>query len=119
MGAIVDIQLGRLQGLLDERKITLTLDDAAREWLAGAGYDPAFGARPLKRVIQKAVQDPLADRILAGTIPDGTALTLSADAEGLILFGDSLMAREAVQLGGGAPPSDLGPASADEGTLLN
>ncbi len=119
MGAIVDIQLGRLQGLLDERKITLTLDDAAREWLAGAGYDPAFGARPLKRVIQKAVQDPLADRILAGTIPDGAALTLSADTEGLILNGEVLKSREAFQLGGGAPPSDLGPASPDEGALLN
>jgi ATP-dependent Clp protease ATP-binding subunit ClpB len=71
MGAIVDIQLKRLLKLLAERKIGLDLDDAARAWLADNGYDPAYGARPLKRVIQKAVQDPLAARILAGEIADG------------------------------------------------
>ena len=66
MAAIVDIQIGRLQKLLADRKITLKLDDAARTWLANHGYDPAYGARPLKRVIQKQVQDPLAEEILAG-----------------------------------------------------
>ncbi|MBO6640110.1 MAG: ATP-dependent chaperone ClpB [Roseitalea sp.] len=71
MGAIVGIQLGRLERLLAERKITLQLDEDARQWLADKGYDPAYGARPLKRVIQKNVQDPLAERILAGEIADG------------------------------------------------
>jgi ATP-dependent Clp protease ATP-binding subunit ClpB len=72
MGAIVDIQLGRLEKLLAERKITLQLDTDARQWLADKGYDPAYGARPLKRVIQKNVQDPLAERILSGDIADGS-----------------------------------------------
>ncbi|MEM9421646.1 MAG: ATP-dependent chaperone ClpB [Pseudomonadota bacterium] len=116
MGSIVDIQLARLQTLLDERKISLSLDDAAREWLAAAGYDPAFGARPLKRVIQKSVQDPLADRILAGAIPDGSSLSLSANAEGLTLNGENLKSREAFTLGAGGTGSTATP---DVGTLLN
>jgi ATP-dependent Clp protease ATP-binding subunit ClpB len=74
MAVIVDIQIGRLQKLLADRKITLTLDDSARTWLADKGYDPAYGARPLKRVIQKAVQDTLADAILRGTVKDGDAV---------------------------------------------
>ena len=74
MGAIVDIQMLRLGRLLIERKIVLTLTDAARTWLADKGYDPAYGARPLKRVIQKSVQDPLAEAILAGHIKDGEAV---------------------------------------------
>ncbi|MEQ8403178.1 MAG: ATP-dependent chaperone ClpB [Roseitalea porphyridii] len=74
MGAIVDIQLERLERLLAERKISLRLDEAARQWLADKGYDPAYGARPLKRVIQKQVQDPLAERILAGEIADGSVV---------------------------------------------
>ena len=72
MGAIVDIQLQRLETLLAERKITLRLDGDARRWLADKGYDPAYGARPLKRVIQKQVQDPLAEKILGGEIADGS-----------------------------------------------
>ena len=68
---IVDLQIGRLQALLEDRKITIELDDAARTWLADKGYDPTYGARPLKRVIQKALQDPLADQILAGDVGDG------------------------------------------------
>ena len=71
MAQIVDIQLARLQKLVDDRKITLDLDDSARTWLAEKGYDPVYGARPLKRVIQREVQDPLADKLLAGDIPDG------------------------------------------------
>jgi len=71
MGRIVDIQFSRLQRLLEERKIALTLDDAARDWLAAKGWDPAYGARPLKRVIQRSVQDPLAEMILAGEVRDG------------------------------------------------
>ena len=71
MGAIVDIQMDRLRKLLTDRKIELVVSDAARNWLADKGYDPAYGARPLKRVIQKNVQDPMAEEILGGTIKDG------------------------------------------------
>ncbi len=76
MAAIVDIQIRRLQKLLDEKQLTITLSAEATEWLANKGYDPAYGARPLKRVIQKEVQDPLAERILAGDIKDGQAITV-------------------------------------------
>src|SRR5512140_1488303 len=71
MGSIVDIQIKRLAKLLEERKITIALDAKARDWLAEKGYDPAYGARPLKRAIQKAVQDPLAELILSGRVRDG------------------------------------------------
>jgi ATP-dependent Clp protease ATP-binding subunit ClpB len=77
MGQIVDIQMGRLQKLVDDRNITIELDDAARTWLANRGYDPAYGARPLKRVIQKQVQDPLAEQILAGGVKDGDTVKVS------------------------------------------
>ena len=77
MAAIVDIQMVRLQKLLADRKIALQLDDAARTWLANRGYDPAYGARPLKRVIQKSVQDPMAERLLAGRIKDGDGVKLT------------------------------------------
>ena len=85
MGAIVDIQMARLAKLLEDRKITLELAPEARAWLAAKGYDPAYGARPLKRVIQKAVQDPLAEKILGGEILDGTEVTIGAGADGLII----------------------------------
>ena len=85
MGGIVDIQLARLMKRLAARKITLTLDDAARAWLADEGYDPVFGARPLKRVIQRALQDPLAEMLLAGDVADGETLAVSAGAEGLLI----------------------------------
>jgi ATP-dependent Clp protease ATP-binding subunit ClpB len=78
MGDIVDIQLRRLQRLLDERKIKLSLDPKGRQWLADRGYDPAYGARPLKRVIQKWVQDPLAQQILSGGIRDGATVKIGA-----------------------------------------
>ncbi len=87
MTRIVDIQMTRLQKLLDERKIAITLDAGAREWLADKGWDPAYGARPLKRVIQKSVQDPLAEMILAGTIKDGEKVTVSAGKQGLTFNG--------------------------------
>ena len=87
MDAIVDIQMGRLTKLLADRKITLTLDEPARRWLGDAGYDPVYGARPLKRVIQKALQDPLAEMILAGTIKDGETLEVSAGPDGLTIDG--------------------------------
>lgn len=74
MGAIVDIQLARLKQLLADRKITLELDDEARAFLADKGYDPAYGARPLKRAVQKYVQDPLAEQILQGNFPDGSTI---------------------------------------------
>ena len=87
MGRIVDIQLVRLTKLLEERKITLQLEPAARDWLAEKGYDPAYGARPLKRVIQKHVQDPLAELILSGRIKEGERVTISAGKSGLTFNG--------------------------------
>ncbi|MBG0812265.1 ATP-dependent chaperone ClpB [Methylosinus sp. H3A] len=87
MGAIVDIQILRLQKLLDDRKITLTLDEKARALLAAKGYDPAYGARPLKRVIQKELQDPLAEALLGGDIVDGSTVRVSTDSQGLTLEG--------------------------------
>jgi ATP-dependent Clp protease ATP-binding subunit ClpB len=87
MGAIVDIQLGRLQKLLDDRKITISVSDVARKWLAEKGYDPAYGARPLKRVIQKNVQDPLAEEVLAGRIKDGDTVDIDATAGTLTFNG--------------------------------
>jgi ATP-dependent Clp protease ATP-binding subunit ClpB len=84
MAAIVDIQLARLLTLLEERKITLDLDDSARSFIAEKGYDPAYGARPLKRVIQKQVQDPLAEQVLAGEIRDGDTVTITAGTDRLL-----------------------------------
>jgi ATP-dependent Clp protease ATP-binding subunit ClpB len=77
MGRIVEIQFSRLTKLLEDRKITLTLDDDARDWLADKGWDPAYGARPLKRVIQRSVQDPLAEMILAGDVKDGDTVAIA------------------------------------------
>jgi ATP-dependent Clp protease ATP-binding subunit ClpB len=88
MGRIVDIQIRRLQKLLDDRKIVLVLDPSARDWLAEKGWDPAYGARPLKRVIQKSVQDPLAEMILAGKVKDGETVTVSGDKLGLTFNGE-------------------------------
>ena len=85
MDGIVDIQLARLQNRLVGRKITLAYDAAAKTWLADEGYDPVFGARPLKRVIQRALQDPLAELLLSGDVKDGDTLSVSAGAEGLIM----------------------------------
>ncbi|HOV05524.1 MAG TPA: AAA family ATPase, partial [Kaistiaceae bacterium] len=85
MGAIVDIQMKRLQKLLEERKIVLDLDAGARAWLADKGYDPAYGARPLKRVIQKALQDPLAEKILAGEVHDGMTVPVRAAGDRLAI----------------------------------
>ncbi|GGO08816.1 chaperone protein ClpB [Iodidimonas muriae] len=82
MAGIVDIQLERLQDLLVDRKITLELDDAARAWLAQAGYDPVYGARPLKRTIQRQVQNPLADLILKGEVKDGQTVKVSVGESG-------------------------------------
>ncbi|MEM1314235.1 MAG: ATP-dependent chaperone ClpB [Pseudomonadota bacterium] len=89
MDGIVDIQLALLEARLADRKIGLALDGSAREWLADRGYDPVYGARPLKRVIQKALQDPLAERLLAGTIKDGETVSVGAGLDGL-LIGDAV-----------------------------
>src|SRR6267154_1944865 len=87
MGRIVEIQFTRLQKLLEDRKITLTLDAAARDWLAAKGWDPAYGARPLKRVIQRHLQDPLAEMILAGDVADGDRVTISSQGNVLTFNG--------------------------------
>jgi ATP-dependent Clp protease ATP-binding subunit ClpB len=83
MAAIVDIQLERLLMLLEDRKVKLELDEAAREWLAEAGYDPVYGARPLKRVIQRNLQDRLAGLLLEGSIKDGESVRVTASPDGL------------------------------------
>jgi ATP-dependent Clp protease ATP-binding subunit ClpB len=87
MTRIVDIQMRRLGKLLEDRKITIDLEPAAREWLAEKGWDPAYGARPLKRVIQKSIQDPLAELVLAGTVKDGDRVVISASKQGLTFNG--------------------------------
>jgi ATP-dependent Clp protease ATP-binding subunit ClpB len=87
MTGIVTIQLSRLEKRLAQRKIALDLNDDARAWLADEGYDPVFGARPLKRVIQRSLQDPLAEMILAGDVRDGDALSVTAGPDGLIVGG--------------------------------
>ena len=91
MSGIVDIQLARLLKRLAARKIRLELDDSAKAWLAEEGYDPVFGARPLKRVIQRALQDPLAEMLLAGDIADGDTIPVNAGVDGLII-GDRVAA---------------------------
>jgi len=88
MGAIVAIQLGRLRVLLAERRIDLDLDSAATEWLANAGYDPVYGARPLKRVIQRSLQNPLASQILEGRINDGDTVHVTAGDGALVINGE-------------------------------
>ena len=90
MAQIVDIQMQRLQKLLADRKITLMLDDQARTWLANKGYDPVYGARPLKRVIQKQVQDPLAEQVLNGTVKDGDTVLVSVRDGHLTVNGEDV-----------------------------
>jgi ATP-dependent Clp protease ATP-binding subunit ClpB len=85
MAGIVDIQMARLLKRLVARKISLVLDDATKSWLADEGYDPVFGARPLKRAIQRALQDPLAEMILSGDVIDGDTVTLSVGPDGLVI----------------------------------
>ena len=87
MSVIVDIQLERLRALLADRKIGLSLDAAAVEWLANEGYDPVYGARPLKRVVQRSLQNPLAQALLEGTIREGETVDVSASRDGLVLNG--------------------------------
>jgi len=84
---IVDIQIGRLEGLLKDRKMRIELAESARQWLAEQGYDPVYGARPLKRVIQKELQDPLARLLLEGRIHDGEAIKVDVDGDSLTING--------------------------------
>ncbi|HIP23521.1 MAG TPA: AAA family ATPase, partial [Rhodobacteraceae bacterium] len=85
MDGIVDIQIGILQRRLADRKITLEFDDAAHKWLADEGYDPVYGARPLKRVIQRSLQNELAELLLSGEVLDGATIPISADGSGLLV----------------------------------
>jgi ATP-dependent Clp protease ATP-binding subunit ClpB len=85
MGAIVDIQIQRLLGLLEDRKIVLELSDGAKQWLADKGFEPAYGARPLKRVIQKYLQDPLSEKILGGEVVDGAHVKVEDGTDRLLL----------------------------------
>jgi ATP-dependent Clp protease ATP-binding subunit ClpB len=110
MAAIVDIQFKRLARLLEDRKITLELDPRGRQWLADKGYDPSYGARPLKRVIQKAVQDPLAQMLLAGEIGDGAVIKVSAAHGQLTINGKPI--------GGGSADAET-PAGSKPGTIVN
>jgi ATP-dependent Clp protease ATP-binding subunit ClpB len=107
MGRIVEIQFGRLQTLLEERKIVLTLDAAARDWLAAKGWDPAYGARPLKRVIQRNVQDPLAEMILAGEIRDGDHVAISVEGNVLTFNGKAPQTAEIAQFEAPIPKRKL------------
>ena len=94
MDKIVDIQIARLQKLLADRRIEIMLDSKARDWLATAGYDPVYGARPLKRVIQRRLQDPLAQMLLEGDLADGIKVKVSAGKFGLIINGKTFDASE-------------------------
>jgi ATP-dependent Clp protease ATP-binding subunit ClpB len=85
MAPIVDIQVGRVQKLLKDRKITLDLTDAARRWLGRVGYDPVYGARPLKRAVQRYLQDPLAEKLLSGQIPDGSTVHIEEGDGALVI----------------------------------
>ena len=100
MSAIVDIQLSRLARRLNSRNIKIELDQSAKSWLANEGYDPVFGARPLKRVIQNAIQNPIAEMLLSGDIDDNDIINVSAGADGLIV-GDRL------GKSGISPPEDI------------
>jgi len=92
MSSIVDIQLKRLEALLADRKIKLVFKPDAKHWLADRGYDPVYGARPLKRVIQKSVQDPLSELILAGKISEGEEIKVSAAGDKLLFNGENIRA---------------------------
>jgi len=107
MGRIVEIQFSRLTRLLEERKITLTLDAAARDWLAAKGWDPAYGARPLKRVIQRYLQDPLSEMILSGDVKDGDRVAISAKGNVLTFNGKAPQTAEIAQFEAPIPKRKL------------
>ncbi|HVO16811.1 MAG TPA: ATP-dependent chaperone ClpB, partial [Alphaproteobacteria bacterium] len=95
MTGIVKIQLDRLRALLAQRKIALDVDDRALAWLANTGYDPVYGARPLKRVIQRSLQNPLAGMILEGRVKDGQKVKITAKDGGLAINGERIEAEAA------------------------
>jgi ATP-dependent Clp protease ATP-binding subunit ClpB len=107
MGRIVEIQFARLTKLLEERKIALTLDAAARDWLAAKGWDPAYGARPLKRVIQRHLQDPLAEMILSGDVKDGDKVAISSEGNVLTFNGKAPKTAEITQFDAPMPKRKL------------
>jgi ATP-dependent Clp protease ATP-binding subunit ClpB len=107
MGRIVEIQFARLTKLLEDRKITLTLDGQARDWLAEKGWDPAYGARPLKRVIQRSVQDPLAEMILAGEVADGDTVKIATKGNVLTFNGKPAQTAEIAQFESPVPKRKL------------
>ena len=107
MGRIVEIQFARLTKLLEERKIALTLDAAARDWLAAKGWDPAYGARPLKRVIQRYLQDPLAEMILSGEVKDGDQVAISSEGNVLTFNGKAATTAEIAQFDAPIPKRKL------------
>jgi ATP-dependent Clp protease ATP-binding subunit ClpB len=107
MGRIVEIQFARLTELLEDRKIVLELDAMARDWLADKGWDSAYGARPLKRVIQRSVQDPLAEMILAGEVRDGDRVVISAKGNVLTFNGEVPKTAEIVQFDAPVPKRKL------------
>jgi ATP-dependent Clp protease ATP-binding subunit ClpB len=107
MGRIVEIQFGRLTKLLEDRKIVLTLDAAARDWLAAKGWDPAYGARPLKRVIQRNLQDPLAEMILADEVKDGDRVAISVKGNVLTFNGKAPQTAEIAQFEAPIPKRKL------------
>src|ERR1043166_7830194 len=107
MGRIVEIQFARLTTLLEERKIELTLEPSARDWLADKGWDPAYGARPLKRVIQRNLQDPLSEMILAGEIQDGDRVVISVEGNVLTFNGHAPQTAEIAQFEAPVPKRKL------------
>jgi ATP-dependent Clp protease ATP-binding subunit ClpB len=107
MTGVVEIQLGRLRKMLADRDLTLELDESALRWLADAGYDPAYGARPLKRVIQRELQNPLATRILEGRLPDGQTIRVSGGKDGLVLDGETSAITSSSTWGTGLRPATL------------
>jgi ATP-dependent Clp protease ATP-binding subunit ClpB len=102
IGSIVGIQLERVRGLLAERRIELVLDKKARSWFAEAGYDPVYGARPLKRVIQQHLQNALAIMVLEGALGEGSVAKVTANADGLVINGEQIEARVAAS----SPPEE-------------
>jgi ATP-dependent Clp protease ATP-binding subunit ClpB len=105
MSGIVDIQVDRLRQMLDDRNIQLELEDSAKHWLAEAGFDAVYGARPLKRVIQRQLQNPLAEKLLRGEVGDGGMVRVSADDSGLRIKTGETGGQTGAQTGGDSDPS--------------
>jgi ATP-dependent Clp protease ATP-binding subunit ClpB len=107
MGRIVEIQFARLRKLLEDRKVTLVLEADARDWLATKGWDPAYGARPLKRVIQRYLQDPLAEMILSGDVKDGDRVVIAVKGNVLTFNGKAPKTAEIAQFEAPVPKRKL------------